>query len=220
MFLFFVSLSQWMFLSVVSVRQAVSLSGLLFLVLPCLVECLTLCCGLTKRVETWAKCGRSGYTGIWHVAMLLPLQMFLIDILDRVGTQGLKEETPGRPPCARFTCSLTVMSLKDAIRLLEFTNQLGYILYHEHYGDSSNHSLNVQNELQFFSKVTLQLNKQEFLKIYFKHCSSFCSFGHQFNWFYPFNLQFHAEIGERDPVSIQMRKATGWQEFNPDIFPI
>ena len=74
--------------------------------------------------------------------------MFLIDILDRVRTQGLKEETPGRPPCARFTCSLTVMSLKDAIRLLEFTNQLGYILYHEHY-------LNVQNELLF---VVLAIN--------------------------------------------------------------
>lgn len=59
-----------------------------------LVDCVTLCCGLTKRVETWAKCGRSGYSGIWHVAMLLPLQKSFWLISCTVH-QGFKEETQG-----------------------------------------------------------------------------------------------------------------------------
>lgn len=94
LFPFFLSLSQWMFLSVVPVYLAVSLSGILLHVPPCLVDCVTLCCGLTKRVETWAKCGRSGYSGIWHVAMLLPLQKSFWLISCTVH-QGFKEETQG-----------------------------------------------------------------------------------------------------------------------------
>lgn len=84
-----------MFFSVVSVCLAVLFYRLLLHVLPCLVECLTLCCGLKRRVETRAKCGGSAYSGIWHVAMLLPFKMSLIDIMYRVGTHGFEEETPG-----------------------------------------------------------------------------------------------------------------------------
>lgn len=51
LFPFFVSLWEWMFLSVASVSAAVSFLGILLHVLPCLVECVTFCCGLTKRVK-------------------------------------------------------------------------------------------------------------------------------------------------------------------------
>lgn len=88
-------LSQWMFFSVVSLCLTVSLSRLLLHVLPCLVEYLTLAVVWQRGLKPEQSVAGpvTGAFGMWLCCC--PSKMFLIDILRRVGTQELQEETPG-----------------------------------------------------------------------------------------------------------------------------